>query len=183
MRKINLLSYVSMICYLATKAGLHTYIPSLWVDSLNLKWKFTLELAVEGWTYPYVIHAKFAIEFNAGDVAQVIYGNKVFDDDEEQEVSVEPLITISLPSSVGPDDIPELSEVVSPLIQTVSRINLTEVYIHGKLSPRECRIEYNYFMEGEDDTFDPMVYEQIFEELKVVLNFLGLKYRDEADYA
>lgn len=168
----------------AAKKHIEIYNMQVLIEQFTMDRECRFFMTLNDLAKPFPLSAIVSFTYDAFQTGYTMYEEEegVEEESFEQEIdtSVELEITINLPIMEGNPDIETLFENIEDEYPDTEPILITKEVIPSDEPTKEYEISYTYNIDSEDAT-DEELYNEIFEELKEILELIYSKTKDYID--
>jgi hypothetical protein len=162
----------------SAKNCLELYNMQVFIEQFTLDRESKFSLTLPGIEPPFPISATVSFTYDAFQTGVALYEDSSKDDSPDVDTSIELEFLVRLPMMQGHPDIGRLvNEVEVEFPETEPVLTVRETY-SGEEPFKEYELSYSYSLEAED-VVDSELTDEIFEELKGILELI---YKRTSDY-
>lgn len=169
----------------SAKNHLEIFNMQVFIEQFTLDRESTFSLTLPDMEPPYLLTATVSFTYDAFQTGMTLYESGPADEGEadmEVDTSIELEFSVKLPMLAGPPDLEALLEEIEEGYPDIQPLLIVKELIPSDEPSKEYEITYAYDIEAEDAA-DADLFDQIFAELRAVLELVLERTRDYIDHS
>ncbi len=165
----------------SAKKYLEIFNMQVFIEQFTLERENRFFLTLPGFELPYPLTATVSFIYDAFQTGMALFEDTSTEEEStDMDTSIELEVTVKFPILEGYPDIEALLEEVEETYPDTEAIMVIKEILPGNGASKEYEISYSYDLEG-DDLADSELYDEIFEELRGILDLVYKRIKDYID--